>query len=450
MKSGKYVIKFIAILLSLILFSCEQILTKDSTRKKPKLDSFFENIEEEKEEFIPPLLTNKALKIAVIAPLTGSYNKIGKEVLDTVNFVRAKVNNDNVSITIFDTGSSKDYIATIYSRIREEGYDVIVGPIFNYETVELIKQNDLKIPIISLSNDKSIVDENVLVFGNLQDDAISDAVTFFAQSDRKNFVSMFSSDASGSRFYKVFKGSAERNGANIMRVEFYDENGMSDISKYVSKIVNGLNQKIYISKTDGAAISERKIKDNLIKNPKLKLDTIYDLEERRANIFYISASGSTLDEIVKMLKKPENKSKLKDVAILLPSTIDTVDDFRMYNDMFFYANNYPGYKSYSIEFNLKNNYKPSKLSAILYDAISYTMYVNTNTYGNLTIFDLLSKSANFYGINGYFAFRGNTVRRLGKVMLVKDGVPRELSSQFNNPDVRKVKKELESINLKDL
>jgi outer membrane PBP1 activator LpoA protein len=225
------------------------------TAKKPNLDSFFEQILEEMPENISiqnqeftAIQSKKALRVAVILPVTGAYSKIGADSLDMVSFLEKKMG-EKLQVKVFDTESKKTSIKKISDQINTIDFDVIVGPIFNFETVELASLQPL--PIISLSNDKEINKKNVIVFGQNQDDQIKDTITFFAQQDKGNFMALFPNSPNGSRLYKVFKRSMEANKSEIMRVEFYDEDGISDVSRYVNKVINGLVQKTYTSKSDG-------------------------------------------------------------------------------------------------------------------------------------------------------------------------------------------------------
>ena len=107
------------LLLFLLVFSCVEtnkpektiIIDKSTgkTAKKPNLDSFFEQILEEMPENISiqnqeftAIQSKKALRVAVILPVTGAYSKIGADSLDMVSFLEKKMG-EKLQVKVFDT-----------------------------------------------------------------------------------------------------------------------------------------------------------------------------------------------------------------------------------------------------------------------------------------------------------------------------------------------------------
>jgi hypothetical protein len=417
--------------------------------KKPTLDSFFENILEEymetkdlQSETFTAIPSKKTLKVAVILPVTGGYQKIGSEGIDLVTFVE-KTMGDKLELKVFNTESRKSSISNIAKQLEAENFNVIVGPIFNSETLELASLQTT-IPIISLSNDREINKKNVLVFGQNQDDSIKDIVTFFSQQEKKNFMALFPNNANGSRLYRVFKQSVDVNKSEIMRVEFYDDTGISDVSKYISKITNGLVQKTYVSREDKTIIPERKIREMLAQNPDIKLETIYDITEKKTEVLYISGTQDLLPKIISLLNQPANKQKLQNILIVIADFENLNNrNLKSYDNMFFHSNNYYKTKSFNEEFKSDMGYNPSKLATVLYDAISYSVYVNNNTFGNLAFENLKYGTKGFEGLNGSFVFNGNVVRRFGKIMVIKNNVAMEIDATVKAENVNQVLKILD-------
>jgi hypothetical protein len=449
MKGGIWLFRLQSVMLACVfcfLVSCESDQRK--FKQKPSLDEFFKTVVETPDESeLLKVKSKKPIKIAVILPITGAYSKIGSEGADTVAFANEKLIGQNVRIKIFDTGSLKANIYPIYSVINSEQYDVIVGPLFNYETVQI---SDLarSIPVLSLSNDRTIKRQNVLLFGSVQDDAINDTVTFFAQNGRKNFMAMFVNDADGSRLYKSFRNAVEVNEAQLMRVEFYDETGISDVDKYVDKIVKGLTQKTYTSKKTGKIVPERKVNEMLEKDPKLDTEALFRIEVKTAEVIYISAYGATLHKIASLLKNHEKSGKLKNTIIVLSSNVESEKDFKNFNNMFFYSNSYLNYRTYMLEFRNKTGYRPSKLSSILFDAIMYSIHTqNQISFGKLSIQDLRTEYKGFHGVNGTFFINDNFVRRQGKIMKVQNNMPREVELLYM--DSQNAKRALQILDYKE-
>lgn len=457
----------ILLLVFLFVFSCIQpekpkkTTIVDRTTKKtvkivnPTLDSFFENISEEQEfiseKDIEPqeaitIASKKSLKIAVVLPVTGAFQKLGSEGLDLTYFLEQRMG-DKLQIKVFNTESKKNSMQSISRKISEEEFDVIIGPIFNFETIELANLQP-SIPIISLSNDKEIKKPNVLVFGQNPDDQIKDIVTFFSQQEKRNFMAIFPNSPTGSRLYRVFKGSVGANKSEIMRVEFYDESGISDVSKYVSKITNGLVQKTYISKEDGTIISERKVRETLAKDPTTNLNSLYNIVEKKAQVLYVSASPNFLPKVLNILQQPSNQEKLKDIFIVIADFENMeVANIAKYNNFFFYANNYYKTRAFNQEFKAEMGYSPSRLTSLIYDAITYSIYVNNSVFGTLDFESLKTRTRGFEGTNGGFYFNGNVVRRTGKVVVIKNGAVLEIGVEDAKSE--RMRKMMRALDLKE-
>lgn len=404
----------------------------ETKKQKPNLDAFFEKINEEKESGTVVVEGKKPLKIAVILPMSGIYSKIGTESYEAIRIARSKLG-ENIEIKVFDTGGKKENIPFIKEKIEEEGFGIIVGPVFNFETA-VLADLEKKVPIISLSNDSSIKRSNVITFGLNQEEKIIDSVAFFTSKDRKNFAAIFPNSASGSRNYKVFKSAVDENEGNIMRTEFYDESGISNVSNYVSKIVNGIKQIHYVSPS-GSVITERQMKDLKQKNPNLD-ESEYVIQESEVNIIFISASGGYLKQIIEILNKPQNRQKLQNVSIFFADVdLNSYVELGIWNNesqdkRFFYTNFSKDLEDFYSEYKQRTNNTPTRIATLLYDAILYSVFVNEKSFGTLNASDIKSKYAGFVGLNGsFYITQDNIVRRNGKIMLVKEGTPIEM--EFN-------------------
>lgn len=433
MKKNSHILNlFFSLFISILISSCEQkpYIKKrmaSVSKKGNVLDSFFENFDTEKASELPIIKSKKPIRIAAVIPVTGAYRKIGKEMTDTLHLIYAQNITHNLLIDIFDTRSSKSSIPILYEEMKKLDYDVIIGPVFNYETLQFpVTQN---IPIISLSNDKSIHRPEILMFGYRQEDAITDIISFFSAHEKKNFMGIFPSNSHGTRFYKSFKEGIAQTGGNMMRTEFYEDNSTPhEIQKYVNKIIYGNTQTTYTSVETGEKIPERKMREILKNNPTLDITTLFEVEQNMVDVIYISAEGENLVNILSILSDPIHQKKLENVAIIVSSPLETSEIVNQFDNIFFYSNDYIGYKAFAYDFYEKNGYAPTKLGSILYDAVLYTVFVNNKTYGKLRAQDLKTKYRGFYGLNNAFTVKDDIIKRYGKLMLIKDGKVEEISS----------------------
>ena len=434
-------LRIIFALLCFLLHACEEVNTRKRPQKsKMTLDTFFENITEEapnrnEKNLLNDIYSKKALKVAIFLPISGAYSKIGAEGYEVVKMANAKLG-DKLQLKIFDTAGRKQSMNYLYQELTNDDFDVIIGPIFNFETQEIAKL-EKNIPIISLSNDKTIKSKNVITFGLSQDEKIIDAVQFFSNNQKKNFVAIFPNSILGSSNYKVFQKSVSANNGEIMRVEFYDDTGVSDVSRYVQKIVNGVKETTYLALDGTETLNQKQMSDLELKIGNANVQENYEKQEKRADVIFVSGSGIYLEQIAKILRDARLRGNLQGVSIFFLEVDFPLGDTRLFEESFFYSNlNMEANQDFTRDFISRNGKNPTKLAGILYDAIFYSVYANNNnSFGSLEMKDLVKSANKFEGVNGRFIInRDGVARRYGKIMYIKGGVPRSIdfSPQFSH------------------
>ena len=407
-------IRIIFILLSLLLFACSQ-----EEKRKQSIDDIFKLITEDVKPESAPLINQieikKSIKIATILPITGSYSLLGEEGVEVIQMFRNLQSSNKIDIQVFNTDSNDENIEKIANAIKNDDFDVIIGPIFNHET-EALAEIETKKPIISLSNDITIYKPNVITFGVNQDDKIVDAVSFFTNRNKLNFITLLPNSSNGSRFYNSIKNTVNINSGNIMRAEFYDNTGNFGVSKYVYKVLNGLSEKSYILNETGERFTEREIKIMQEKSSEFKIEN-YEVEQKNADVIFILGS-SNLDDIINILNEPKNQVKLANTIVLfIDGDISKINYYKG-KGMFYQEKSQQEY-NFIDTFTLMYGKRPSNFAYIMHDAISYAIYVNNNTIGGLTFKDLKAKTKNFQGLAGSFVIReNNSTSRIGKMMQI--------------------------------
>ena len=143
-------------------------------------------------------------------------------------------------------------------------------------------------------------------------------------------------------------------------------------------------------------------------------------------MIFVYASGSKSTEIAEILNRPGNREKLQGVSVVMLDFDFYNKNLRTYNNMFFYANSYPKFKKFSEDTYEANGYAPTKLSAILFDAIFYAVYVNNQSFGGIGARKMHTEYEGFNGVMGSFTVKNNYVRRNGRMMFIQEGSVKEL------------------------
>ena len=96
---------------------------------------------------------NKILKIGLLAPLSGEYEELGNSLLYSLQLALNEIDDKNVIIIPRDAGfKNKEKLTEAVKDIKNQGANIIIGPISNEDFKEVNKFSD--ITFISPSNIK--------------------------------------------------------------------------------------------------------------------------------------------------------------------------------------------------------------------------------------------------------------------------------------------------------
>lgn len=107
---------------------------------------------------------NNALKIGLLAPLSGEYKELGNSLLYSLQLALNEINDKNVYIIPQDSGSNnKKKLNEAVKEIRSKDVNIVIGPINNEDFEEVKKFND--VIFISPSNIDPEFQQNVISIG---------------------------------------------------------------------------------------------------------------------------------------------------------------------------------------------------------------------------------------------------------------------------------------------
>ena len=87
---------------------------------------------------------NNALKIGLLAPLTGEYKELGNSLLYSLQLALDEIDDKNVFVIPRDTGfNDKEKLNKAIREIRSQGVKIVIGPINNEDFNEVNKYDDM-------------------------------------------------------------------------------------------------------------------------------------------------------------------------------------------------------------------------------------------------------------------------------------------------------------------
>ena len=127
---------------------------------------------------------NNALKIGLLAPLSGEYKELGNSLLYSLQLALNEINDKNVYIIPQDSGSNnKKKLNEAVKEIRSKDVNIVIGPINNEDFDEVKKFND--IIFISPSNIDPEFQQNVISIGISFESQMMALVKFIKQQKKK-------------------------------------------------------------------------------------------------------------------------------------------------------------------------------------------------------------------------------------------------------------------------
>lgn len=185
-------------------------------------------------------LTDRHL-IGCLLPISGKYEKIGKEALEGIEFALARFSRDrampSLRILVEDTASDPLQAQKGLQSLADAGVSAIIGPIATAESIAPQAQA-LRIPMITLTQKPGVTEAGDYVFRNfltprMQINALVDYAVH-VQGDTR-FAILYPNESYGEIYMNLFWDAVAANGGRVVGVEAYDP-GKTDFAEPIQKL----------------------------------------------------------------------------------------------------------------------------------------------------------------------------------------------------------------------
>ena len=124
------------------------------------------------------------LKIGLLAPLSGEYKELGDSLLYSLQLALGEIGDKNVFIIPRDSGSGDPKkLSNAIKEIKDQGANVVIGPINNEDFSEVKKFNDMI--FISPSNMNPEFESNVISIGVSLESQMRSLLDFIKKKKKK-------------------------------------------------------------------------------------------------------------------------------------------------------------------------------------------------------------------------------------------------------------------------
>jgi len=333
---------------------------------------------------------NNALKIGLLAPLTGEYKELGNSLLYSLQLALDEIDDKNVFVIPRDTGfNDKEKLNKAIREIRSQGVKIVIGPINNEDFNEVNKYDDMI--FISLSNINPEFENNIISIGVSLESQMLSLQKFIKKNKKDRTVILIPKNNYENliekklnkldlKNYKIFKYSPD---PKILTGE------IELLTNYSQRKRNlELRKKIFEDKEDEQS-----------KRALANLEQKYTLGEVNFDSVIIIDFGSSLKSVLTSLVFTDvNQDK-----VLFTTVNQWFDDSIFYENtvkrLYYPSINYVEFKKYKENYLKFYNILPSEISILAYDAIGLIYYV-------------WKKNKKIQSIND-FAFKGKIKGKIG-------------------------------------
>tara|TARA_B100001248_G_C27363316_1_gene447652 strand:+ start:429 stop:1583 length:1155 start_codon:yes stop_codon:yes gene_type:complete len=342
---------------------------------------------------------NNKLKIGLLAPLTGEYADLGKSVLYSLQLALDEINDKDVFIVPRDAGfNDKDKLNTAIKEIKDQGANVIIGPLSNEDFDEVKKYNDLT--FISPSNITPEFKNNIISVGVSLESQLIALDNFIKKQNKKRTVIMFPEN----QYAQLIEKKLKNLNLNSLKTFKYNPDPqvltgeIETLTSYSQRKRNlELRKKMFEDKEDEQSIKELE-----------RLEQLYTLGKVNFDSVIIIDFGSNLKSVLTSLVYTDVSQK----DVLITTVNQWFDESIFYENtiktLYYPSINYKEFKKYNNSYFKKFSTYPNEITILTYDALGLIYYAWKKN-GKINSINDFSFKSKIKGKIGTFSFKDKKV-----------------------------------------
>ncbi len=366
---------------------------------------------------IIPMATSSTVRVALLIPLTGPNEKLGKAMLNAAQLALFDFSDTRFELLIHDTQGTPEGAMEAARFAIGDGASMILGPLLGPSVTAISPMaRAANVTVIGFSSDRSVTGDGIYTMGFFPETEVERVVEFARLKGSSRFAALAPSGPYGEAVVEALRQSVFRLGGEVARVQFYDPaaNDFSpvvrDLANYDSRRQALLNQRAELSEREDE-ISLRALK---------RLEKLQTLGEPPFDTLLLADGGERLLAIAALL--PFYDVDPKKVRILGTGQWDSpgLGSEPALNGGW-HAGPPPDARSEFVQqYQQVYGFKPHRLSTLAYDATALAAVLARAESGpNFSTAALTTKSG-FWGRDGIFRFlpdgsvqRGLAVLQIG-------------------------------------
>ena len=355
------------------------------------------------------------IKIGLLVPLTGEDKKIRNQIIQSTRIALKDINSLKLEIYPKDTASNPDKTLKSAIELKEDGVQIVIGPVFYKNLINLNKVEDLI--FLSLTNKTLNLSENIISGGINATSQLNAIKKFIKSNEIKKTIFL-----TPKLDYEVeIKKAIKQSKIKFYKHHVYDTEP-TKLTAQIEKITNyRIRKQNLLDEIKRIENSELIDKEKQLE----KLKKRYTIGKVNFDSVIISDFDESLKSVVTSLLYTDVSPKKKFIITFNQWFDESLLKERSIQPIYYPSINKKNLEQFQNKFHKEFGEYPNYLSLLSYDLVGLLYYLSLNT--ELTDVNKLFKKKNsFRGKIGIFDIKDNKINHRLNFYKVDEGKLKEI------------------------
>ena len=324
------------------------------------------------------------IKIGLLVPLTGEDKKIGNQIIQSTRIALKDINSLKLEIYPKDTASNPDKTLKSAIELKEDGVQIVIGPVFYKNLINLNKVEDLI--FLSLTNKTLNLSENIISGGINATSQLNAIKKFIKSNEIKKTIFL-----TPKLDYEVeIKKAIKQSKIKFYKHHVYDTEP-TKLTAQIEKITNyRIRKQNLLDEIKRIENSELIDKEKQLEKLKKK----YTIGKVNFDSVIISDFDESLKSVVTSLLYTDVSPKKKFIITFNQWFDESLLKERSIQPIYYPSINKKNLEQFQNKFHKEFGEYPNYLSLLSYDLVGLLYYLSLNT--ELTDVNKLFKKKKFF------------------------------------------------------
>ncbi len=247
---------------------------------------------------ITPLATSETVRVALLVPLSGPNEKLGKAMLNAAQLALFDFPDIRFELLIHDTQGTLEGAVEAARFAIGDGASMILGPLLGPSVTAISPMaRAANVTVVGFSSDRTVTGDGIYTMGFFPETEVERVVEFARSKGSARFAALAPSSPYGETVVEALRQSVYRMGGEVTRVQFYDPRA-GDFSPVVRELAN-YDRRRQALLSQRAELSERE--DEVAVRALERLEKLQTIGEPPFDALLLADGGERLLAIAALL-----------------------------------------------------------------------------------------------------------------------------------------------------